>query len=462
MGQVGFSPSAPLPPLTPDALHWTYALAPDVTVEAVRGGAYLCTATSRRWIEGSAGWMEVLPLVATGGRSENFIVQRMRDVAPGDDAQVSCAALLYHLDQLGLLTRTVCSAGRQLASCVPLRQPPAAPPVRPPKGVLRLSPLAVIRVENASVSIETPGAWAKLTVHDRELLPLLCDLGSGRSAAEIAAATTHHSREAIMAFLVLVSWCGLLDHSENAEWRGHDLLFHARTRRGYARVVLGKTGAGGARATQQAHHRRNPRARRIVLEPPDLARLLAEDPPHALVSERRHSSRRHGSEPLTSAQLSEFLFRTLHERGGRRPYPSAGACYPLKAWLAVHRCRGVAPGLYAYDEAQHELVLVGDPGSELDLLLADAAGAANSDTPQILLVLAARYGQTQPTYADLSYSLILKEVGAVFQVATMAAAAMGLSACPLGCGDSLLFSRIAGLNSLTETSVGELTLGSLT
>lgn len=448
--------------MTSEALYWTYALAPDVTIEPVDGGAFLRTATSRSWIEGSAGWMEVLSLVAAADRTEEFIVQRIRDVAPGHNAQVSCAALLYHLDQLGLLTRAVCSSGRQLASCVPLRQPPAAPPTRPPKGVLRLSPLAVLRVENGSVSIETPGAWATLRVHDRELLPLLCDLGSGRSAAQIADATTRHSREAIMAFLVLVSWCGLLEHSDGAEWRGHDLLFHARTRRGYARVVLGKTGAGGEGAAQQAPDRRNPGARRIVLEPPDLARLLADDPPHALVSEQRHSSRRHGSEPLTSAQLSEFLFRTLHERGGRRPYPSAGACYPLKAWLAVHRCRGVAPGLYAYDETQHELVLVGDPGSELDLLLADAAGAANSDTPQILLVLAARYGQTQTTYADLSYSLILKEVGAVFQVATMAAAAMGLSACPLGCGDSLLFSRLAGLNSLTETSVGELTLGSST
>jgi hypothetical protein len=49
----------------------------------------------------------------------------------------------------------------------------------------------------------------------------------------------------------------------------------------------------------------------------------------------------------------------------------------------------------------------------------------------------------------------------VFQTALMAAAAMGLAACPLGCGDSLEFSRLTRVDPLIETSVGELILGSL-
>jgi oxazoline/thiazoline dehydrogenase len=76
-------------------------------------------------------------------------------------------------------------------------------------------------------------------------------------------------------------------------------------------------------------------------------------------------------------------------------------------------------------------------------------------------VLAARYGHTQRVYGDLSYSLILKEVRAAFQAAMMAAATMGLSTCPLGYGNSLPFSELAGVNPLTETSVGELMVGSL-
>jgi SagB-type dehydrogenase family enzyme len=78
----------------------------------------------------------------------------------------------------------------------------------------------------------------------------------------------------------------------------------------------------------------------------------------------------------------------------------------------------------------------------------------------MLLVLAARYARTRRVYGDLAYSLILKEVGAVIQTALMSAAAMGLAVCPLGCGDSLLFSDLTGVDTLTETSVGELMLGS--
>jgi SagB-type dehydrogenase family enzyme len=156
------------------------------------------------------------------------------------------------------------------------------------------------------------------------------------------------------------------------------------------------------------------------------------------------------------------LFRTLHQRDGRRPYPSGGACYPLKAYVAVNRCVGISPGLYAYDPASHELIAVGEPGPGFERLLADAAGAAGVELPpQILVVLAAQYVRTQRIYPDISYSLILKEVGAVFQVAMMAAAAMGLSTCPLGCGNALLFSQLVGVHPLIESSVGELMLGSL-
>jgi SagB-type dehydrogenase family enzyme len=301
-----------------------------------------------------------------------------------------------------------------------------------------------------------------MTIHDRDLLPLLHDLAVGRPAAAVAATMTGHSEQAILALLALMSWCGLLGGAEDEAWSGHDLLFHARTRRGYARVLLGKTYPWGETAAQPDPIATADGMRHIALEPPDLPRLLAEDPPYAWVSERRQSTRRQGSIPLTSGQLSEFLFRTLHEKGGRRPYPSGGACYPLKAYLAVHRCRGVAPGLYAYSPTLHELVTVGEPGPGLDGLLADAAAAANVEQPpQILLMLAARFARTQGVYGDLSYSLILKEVGAVFQAAMMAAAAMGLGTCPLGCGDSLQFSDIVGVNPLSETSVGEMIVGSL-
>jgi SagB-type dehydrogenase family enzyme len=146
---------------------------------------------------------------------------------------------------------------------------------------------------------------------------------------------------------------------------------------------------------------------------------------------------------------------------GRRPYPSGGSCYPLNAYVAINRCRGIEAGFYVYSPTRHELLTVRETGPDLEHLLADAAAAANLDRqPQVLVVLAARFDRTSRWYGDLSYSLILKEAGAIFQTAMMAAAAMDLAACPLGCGDSLEFSTLAGVSPLIETSVGEMILGS--
>ncbi len=447
--------------MTSATVVWTYALAPDVRVDAENSGAFLRTAISQTWLE-DAVELEVIKLLAGAGSSEAQIHARLQLGKANRNTATRCAALLFRLDRLGLLARGVSSLGRQLVSCIPLRPPPQALPECPPEGTLRLSPCGLARAEGNAMLLEVPGSWATMTIYDRDLFPLLHDMAAGRPAVEMAAAVPSLPDKAILEVLRLMSWCGLLDRGDREGWSTHDLLFHARTRNGYARLLLGKTDPGGAIAPEPARSATIDAKRRLALAPPDLTRLLTEDPPYARVSELRRSTRQQGSVPLTSSQLSEFLFRTLHEREGRRPYPSGGACYPLKAYLAVHRCLGVAPGLYAYDPALHELITVGEPGSGLDRLLGDAASAANIERPpQILLVLAARYGRIQPVYGDLSYSLILKEVGAVFQVAMMTAAVMGLSTCPLGCGNALLFSELVGVNPLSESSVGELMLGSL-
>ncbi len=447
--------------MTSEPVIWTYALAPDVELYPSHRGALLRTATSQTWID-AAVELKVLQLLTGSGSSEAEIQNHLRLIESDLGAETRCAALLFRLDRLGLLARGLNSSGHRLASCIPLRAPPDGSPERPPEGLLRLSPHALARVEANVMSLEVPGSWARMTIHDRDLLPFLHDLAVGRQAVEVATAAVRHSEKAILAFVTLMSWCGLLDRAHHEGWSTHDLLFHARTRKGYTRTVLGKTYPGGVTAAEPAPSATMDGMRRLALEPPDMRRLIAEDPSFAWVAERRKSARRQGTVPLKSGQLSEFLFRTLHEREGRRPYPSGGACYPLKAYLAVHRCLGVAPGLYAYDPTLHELITVGESGPGLDRLLGDAADAANVDQPpQVLLVLASRFGRTQRVYGDLSYSLILKEVGAVFQAAMMTAAVMGLSTCPLGCGNALLFAELLGVNPNTESSVGELMLGSL-
>jgi oxazoline/thiazoline dehydrogenase len=445
--------------MTSGAGQWTYALAPDVEVKPNHGGALLCTAANQMWINSAE--FEVIKRLTEGENSQAKPYRDLRSKESDPKVTTRCAALLFRLDRAGLLVRSLVSYGRRLATCVPLRAPPGPPPQSPPEMLVRLSPYALVRVESNAVSLEVPGSWARINMHDRHLLPLLHDLSVRRETSELTNATAGYSEKAILALLALMSWCDLLDCGEHEAWPAHDLLFHTRTRAGYARVLRGKIDGERRKGAQPAPSATFQSMRRVPLDQPDLVRLLAEDPPYALVSERRRSVRRQGSMPPTLAQLSEFLFRTLHQRAGRRPYPSGGACYPLKAYVAVHRCLGIARGLYAYEPASHELIAVGEPGTGFERLLADAASAAGVELPpQILVVLAAEYVCTRRIYPDISYSLILKEVGAVFQVAMMAAAAMGLSTCPLGCGDALLFSQLVGVNPLMESSVGELMLGS--
>jgi SagB-type dehydrogenase family enzyme len=445
--------------MSSEAVLWTYALAPDVEVQPSHDGALLLTASEQIWINSAE--FEVIKLLMQGETSETALQRDLQLKTCDPEVKTRCAALLFRLDRAGLLARTLASLGGQLASCIPLRAPSSPPPQSLPEAPIQLSPHAIARVGPNAVFLEMPGSWARMIMHDRHLLPLLHDLSVRRRTSELTIWAAGYSERAILALLALMSWCELLDRGDHQAWSAHDLIFHTGTRAGYARLLRGKndeaerkSGELNAGATLHGTHR-------VSLDQPDLLRLLAEDPPYALVSEQRRSVRRQGSIPLTSAQLSEFLFRTLHQRGGHRPYPSGGACYPLKTYVAVHRCLGIARGLYAYDSVSHGLIAIAEPANGFERLLIDAATAAGiALPPQILVVLGAEYFRTQRIYPDISYSLILKEVGAVFQVAMMAAAAMRLSVCPLGCGNSSLFSQLIGVNPLIESSVGELMLGS--
>lgn len=447
------------------AARWIYALAPDVRLECSETGTLLRSATDVTRLALDDGEIAMLRCLATGGGTDAVLRSAYHSTRPGGDAENACAALLYRLERAGLLARGIACDGHPLAWCVPSRAPAGPAPEQPPRGELRLSPFVVARTDGGTLSLETPGGWARVALQDRDLFPLLHDLSAGRTADELARAVPGRAEAAIHAVLALLRWCGLLvpDAGEVAPWSGHDLLLHTSTRRGYRRVRLGKLATEPQEGpSPSVSESKRAYRERIALTAPDLDQILTRDPPYGWVSSQRRSTREYGETPVSLHQISEFLFRTLHCRDGRRPFPSAGGRYPLRAHLVVDRCAGLEEGLYEYKSTLHALNRIAASERGLKRLLADAAGTANTPRrPQILLVLTADYPRIHRVYGDLSYSLILKEVGAVFQVAMMAAAAMGLGVCPLGCGDSLLFAELVGADPRIETSVGELALGTV-
>jgi SagB-type dehydrogenase family enzyme len=83
-----------------------------------------------------------------------------------------------------------------------------------------------------------------------------------------------------------------------------------------------------------------------------------------------------------------------------------------------------------------------------------------SNPPQLVITLAARFQRISWKYQGIAYQLILKDVGVLFAMMYLVATAMKLAPCALGLGDSDYFAHLSGTHYLQETSVGEFALGS--
>jgi hypothetical protein len=346
--------------MNPETVFLTFSLAPDMgeTHGKERAGSI----RADRPLRDSAAEQIMLTCLAEGSCTEAQLVALPELEMAGPEASEICAALLFRLDRSGFLVRTINHQGRPLVSCVPYRAPLTQRPGNLPKGPHRLSPQAIACTQGGEMSIETTGAWARITLHDRDIFPLLHDVVAGRSAGEIAAAATVHSEAAILAVLELMETCDLFE-SANTAWSQHDFLLHTRTRDGYGRGYLGKTLPGRSKIAPTGNADTSlygDDCKVIALDMPDPQHLRDHDPSFAAVLQRRRSIRNQGADPLDVGQLSEFLFRTFFEQEGHRPYPSGGGCYPLTIYMAVDRCAGLDPGLYSYHPVHHHLRMVAE------------------------------------------------------------------------------------------------------
>ena len=349
-------------------------------------------------------------------------------------------------------------------------------PGRPdtPPGDLTLSRFAAARREGDEIVVESPLASARMLVHDATVMTLITELvlGAGTAPAPLPERVT----DAVLRDLVSA---GLATPrtTETAPdlrlWNPHDLWFHARSRMGNG----GYSGTGFGRTNWAKPFFEPPPARRepfpgkaVELHRPDLEALRRSDHPLTAVVEDRRSIRAHDDEsPVTVEQLGELLYRSAGERTRMtrdgvehpsRPYPCGGAAYELELYPVVRRACGLAAGMYHYDSREHKLRLVREPGPETGRLIRAAASSAMMPAlPQVLIVVAARFGRLMPTYEELGYSLVLKHVGVLYQTMYLVATSMGLAACALGASDAMAFTQATGLDYMAESSVGEFLLG---
>jgi SagB-type dehydrogenase family enzyme len=172
-------------------------------------------------------------------------------------------------------------------------------------------------------------------------------------------------------------------------------------------------------------------------------------------------------EQIHLTQLAAFLGHSarLHRSGDgllRGAAPSGGNRQPLDFYVVAHDVRELPCGVYYYRRVSHRLCPVSSDTGLVDAFVDDARAALASDgSPAALVVVTGRFDRTGRKYQTpgLPYSLILKEVGAFFQIAGMVAAELGLGFTPLGAGSDRFFTEAVGGTSSTQGVVGECVLG---
>jgi len=346
---------------------------------------------------------------------------------------------------------------------------------------LVLSKFAYFRKDRGEMLLHSPLAYAKLRLHRSAALAAAYCLLQPQTPAQLAQKLPEFTEDSARAFMNFLANAGTLQECDDrgataedrdpalAQWAFHDLLFHAGNRLGRHVDPYGGT-YPFKNLFEPLPVVKKPLSEEIVpLFKPDMERLRLRDIPFSAVLEKRLTIRNYGQPAITVDQLGEFLYRSarikeMSEEAGVswRPSPGGGALHELEIYPVVQACEGLAGGLYHYNPQAHHLCRLTNAPEALvqNLLTWGRMTGKLEQAPQVLLVITARFQRVQMKYQSVAYSVILKNVGCLYQTMYLTASAMGLAPCALGGGDSDLFARAAGLDYYAETSVGEFLLGS--
>ena len=355
-------------------------------------------------------------------------------------------------------------------------------------GVLVLSRFAYLRRRGSDMVLESPRSGALFRICDPKVAAALATLSAPQALKRFRRQDGFPGVE-LLALLVECRILLTLDATSDSGlrpdegddnlvlWDFHDLLFHTRSTEGrHANPIGGVYPYAGVMPSPPAVRPRWPGT------PIDLREVPASPPqplsPAARLLRERHSIRSFDDQrPITLAELARFLDGAARVQstwespldlgdGGPvaeyavRPYPSGGGSYGLELYLAVDRCEGLARGFYHYDAGGHALMPIGVRANELDAVLAGAGFAMDaSAAPQILIVIAARFGRTAWKYSSLAYALILKDAGVLTQTLYLMATDMGLGGCAIGTANIDLFAKMTGIEFHVEGPVGQFALG---
>jgi SagB-type dehydrogenase family enzyme len=163
----------------------------------------------------------------------------------------------------------------------------------------------------------------------------------------------------------------------------------------------------------------------------------------------RRSIRTFAKEPLTLAEVSQFLWAAQGITGNRggtelRTAPSAGALYGLETYLAVANVTGLDPGVYHYSPQGHTLVFH-KPGDVRETLSKAAMGQACIKEGAALIIFTGVYERITKKYVERGVKFAHMEAGHASENVYLQAEALGLGTVAAGSFDEKEAKRILNL-----------------
>lgn len=185
----------------------------------------------------------------------------------------------------------------------------------------------------------------------------------------------------------------------------------------------------------------------------------------------RKSIRKYGTDHMSVDNLSHFLyhsamikqlFRSKEGTLTNRPYPSGGARYPLEIYVSNNRIVGVQKGIHYYDPLKHRLILLNKNKTyqrKFNSFLNHVQHPIMNREPDVVFIITAVFARTMWKYDRLGISLILSDLGSLYQTMYLVATEMKLAPCPIGKTEEELVKNWLNLNWFEESHVGTFMLG---
>ncbi len=187
----------------------------------------------------------------------------------------------------------------------------------------------------------------------------------------------------------------------------------------------------------------------------EFSRLLSE----------RESTREFSDSPISFEKLNKILFYSFGIKNPdvslentRRFYPSAGARYPIEAYLLNNNVEGLDRGLYHYNCKSNELESLLE--KDLSLESSRIFGEAYKGSPNFI-VLNGVLSRTEVKYGINAYRFALIESGHIGQNISLLAQKENVGCCALGGFDNDKLSNLLDINQEDEIPLYAFSLGSL-